>query len=92
MFSDGRNAIMNDRRGVNCNADDGVWNHRWNLMQSCRPGYLSPIGLLDMPSVPHEDESNYVPRLVALMNHAEEVKGLMGLDACCLDRPCNQYY
>lgn len=61
-------------------------------MQSCRPGYLYPIGILDLPLVRHKDESIYMLRLAFLISHGREMKGLMGIDTCCYDRPYIGYY
>lgn len=91
MFFDGRNAIIYDRRVVMRDTDIGGWNCSWNLMQTCCQGYLDPIGFLDLPLVLHEDKSNYVLCLAALVERAEEIKGLIGLDDCCLDRPYDRY-
>lgn len=54
--------------------------------------YLDSFGPLDMPLVRHEDESNYVHRLATLLENAGAVKGLIELEAYCLDRPYYRYY
>lgn len=92
MSFDGPNAIIYHRRGVKRHTEIGGWNRRWSLMRSCCPGYLDPMGLLDMRFVPNGNESSYVHRFVAQIDCAEEMKGLMTLDAWCLDRPYDQYY
>lgn len=56
-------------------------------MRSRCLGYVDPAGFLNMPLVRHEEESDYVLWLVALLGPADEIKGSMGLNACCLDRP-----
>lgn len=88
----GRNAVMYNRCGVKHDTDTGGWNLRWDLMQTCCPGYLDPIGFFDMPLVCVEKKSYYVPQLLALIGRADEAKRLMVLDACCLDLPYDQYY
>lgn len=60
-------------------------------MQSCYPGYMNPIGLLNMPLVHHKNESSYVLRLAALIEHVGKGRGLMGLDACGVDQPYDRY-
>lgn len=60
-------------------------------MQSCFLGYLDPIGLLDVPLMRHEDESNYMLLLAASIGHSGEVKRRMGLNSCCLHQPYYQY-
>lgn len=40
----------------------------------------------------HEDESNHVLRLAALIDHADQVKELKGLNACFPDRPHDRYF
>lgn len=40
----------------------------------------------------HEDENNYLPRFAVFIDHAGELKGLMGLDDCCSDCPYDRYY
>lgn len=92
IFSHGRNAIMYDRRRFQSDTDIRGWNSRRNSVQACFPKYLILIGLVDMPLVRLEDESNYMLQLVALIGHAEEVKKLMGFDACCLDLPYDKNY
>lgn len=92
MFSDGRNAIMYDRRGFKRDTDIGGWNRRCNVMQSCSSGHLHHIGFLDLSLVPYEDEGSNVLLLATLIEHAAEVKGLMGLNACCHDQPYDPYY
>lgn len=42
--------------------------------------------------VRHGDESSYVLRFVALIDHAEQKQEPMGLDVCCLHQPHNWYY
>lgn len=90
-FFDGRSAIMYDRQGAKHHTDIGGWNRRWNLMRSCFPGYTDRVLFMDIPLVRHEVHRNYVLRLVALLDRAEEIKGLVSLDACCLDRPYEQF-
>lgn len=92
MFSDGRNAVMYDRRGVKRNTDIGGWNRCRKVMQSHRPGFLDDIGLFDMPLVLHKEESNYVLPLATLVGNAGNVGGVMGLEACCLGHPNDQYH
>lgn len=79
MFSNGRKAIMYDRRGVKCDTDIRNWNRCWQVMQSYCSGYVDPIGSLDIPMVRHKDESIYVLHLATLVEHAGTVRGLIGL-------------
>lgn len=44
-----------------------------------------------MPSVQQEGESIYVSTLAAMINRADEVKRLKGLNDCCLDRSNDRY-
>lgn len=47
---------------------------------------------MHMPFVHHEEESSGELRVAALIDHVGDVKGLMGLDVCCLGRPYDRYY
>lgn len=55
MFRDGCNAFIYNRRGLKRDTDIAGWNRRWNLMHSCCPGCIDPIGFLDMPLVRRGD-------------------------------------
>lgn len=91
MFSDNKYAIMYDRRVVNHGTDIGGWNHRCQVLQSYCRGYMDHVGSLDMPMVDHDEESNYVPCLVTLLEHADTPKSIMGLEGCCVDMPYNGF-
>lgn len=83
---------MCDRREVKRHPDIGGRNLCSQMLQQYCPGHVDPIGRLDMPTVRHEMKSNYMLCLVALVEHAETVRSLMGLEARCLDRPYDQYF
>lgn len=82
MFSNRRNAILYDGRGVRRDTKIECWNPRWDQIQSRCPGYVDSVGFLDMLLVRLEENTNYVLRFVVLLDHADELKRLMRLDAC----------
>lgn len=61
-------------------------------MQSFCTGYVDLFGRLGMSTVHPEDVRNFAPFLVIIMEHAETVRGLMGLDGSCLYPPYDGYY
>lgn len=61
-------------------------------MQPCSSGFLDFLGLFYISLVLHEDESKYVIRLVALIEHPQELKGLKELQTGRLDRSHDSYY
>lgn len=52
---------------------------------------MDSVGPLDIPIMRHENESSYVVRLATMVDFVETVRGLMGLEPCCLDRLYSQY-
>lgn len=62
------------------------------MWQSYCPDYVDPVRPLDIPMVRHDNESNYVPRLVTFVEHADTLRGLMGLEPCCLGWLYDGYY
>lgn len=81
MISDGCNKIMNDQRVVKRDTGIECYSQRWDFMHSSCTRYLNRVALLDR----YKDGSNCVLLLVVLLNSAEEIMWLMGLDVCCLD-------
>lgn len=53
---------------------------------------MDSVVFLYLPSVWHEDENNSLLRLGTLIDHSDEVTGLMRSVACCLDPKYNRYY
>lgn len=83
---------MYDRLSVKRYTDIGGCNGHRQVMKSYCPSYVDPIVLLALPLVRYEDDSNDMLRLATLVEHAETVRGLTGLETCCLDRPYDQCY
>lgn len=81
MFSNSNNVTTYNRRSLKRKIDISGWNHRWEVLQFYCPHDVDPIATLGMKMVILEDESSYVLRLVTLVEHAETVRSLPGLEA-----------
>lgn len=55
LFSDGRNAIMCDRRSVKRDTDIEGWSRCWSVMQYSFLKFMDPIGPSEMPLVRNKD-------------------------------------
>lgn len=75
MFSEVRNALMYEWRGVHLNSNIDVWNRLGKSPGTHFAGYVSPMGWLGVPIVGREDKSGYIQRLEALGNSADDPRG-----------------
>lgn len=66
-FPDGRNKVMFDHRLFRRDTDIGARERRCHAFKNWRPGYISPVGPLDMPSVRNDYGLEYFCNFRQLM-------------------------
>lgn len=87
MFNEGQNSAIYNSCGPKRDADIGGWNWRLESLQSSCSGYGSFVGGLVTAFVRHEDEIDYLARIISLDSSVNELEAGTGFGILLPESP-----
>lgn len=83
---------MFDHRGSRHDTDIGACERSWNDLKIWCPGYISPVGPLNLPFVGHTHELQYLRNLWQLIARADHFGRMSDLELECIKRRFDLLY
>lgn len=77
MISNGKSAVLFNRRCVHGDTDVRSWNRNWLTIRRLRSRSFKPAAIFDRPVFRHEKEVEYLRRMQTLVPRAENWWGLI---------------